>query len=535
MKYLLLLIGFNSLFAQTVSYNFGNEFESINKYESFGLNKFNNGFYCLPYRKNAKEMTLQFFEKDFINPPSIKNFILPENLKKYKNEGFYSIGNNFFGLYSALERVDGKGKMERLFALSYNRENPDIVSAPINLLEVNEFATYHKYRFNYSMDSSKFLVTYVVAPKINNVRKNKDIIGFSLYDNKLKKMYSAEIEMPYTEFGMNNLTYSIDSKGEIYALIEANVDGNDINWDENTDKRNKISRRFEILKINKLKNNFESVKVTLDNNRVANSLTFSENKNKDLYLTGYYSNTNDFNLSIGAYVFGLKQVDNSEMTNSYITYCPFSIEQLKLNVENTKSQSDNIKPNNLKINKIIHNEDSSMILIGEEYIVGIGLNFSSNDVLPNTRSYQHVYCDIYVLKFDSRGNTLWSRRIPKSQSVEIESESGFYNGEQYRSDLSFCHHRYKNEDYFFYFDNLKNANLSLDIQPVHYASGDASYLSCVKLTSDGKMEKKAIFGLNIKDRRIHPSKFISISSSLIICNLLQLENLPGKILRVEIK
>lgn len=493
MKYLILILGFNSLFAQTVSYN---------------------------------------FENKLVNSPSTKNYILPENFKKYTNEGFYTLGNNFFGLFSALEKVNGSGKMERLFALpydNYEKANPNLVGKPINLLEVNEFATYHKYRFNYSIDSSKFLVTYVVAPKKNNVRKNKDVIGFYLYDKELNKIYSTEIEMPYTEFEMNNLDYFIDSKGEIYALIEANVDGNDINWDENTAKRNKIPKRFEILKINKLKNSLESIKINLADDKVANSLIFSENKEKDLFISGYYSNSKDFNLSIGAYMFGLKQGENSELANRYIYYYPFSIEKLKLNVDNANNQVDNIKPDNLKISKIIQNEDGSNILIGEEYVVGIGNNFSNNDAIANTRSYNHTYGNVIVSKFDSNGKVFWTQRIPKSQSVTIESEPSFYNGEQYRSDLSFYHHRCKNEDYFFYFDNLKNSKLGLDVQPAHFASGDASYLSCVKLTSDGKIEKILVFESNANDRRIYPTKFKSISQSLIVFNLAQ------KILKIEIK
>lgn len=492
MKYLLLLIGFNSLLAQTISYN---------------------------------------FENKLINTENTENYILPKNFKKYTNEGFYTLGTNFFGLFSALEKVDGKGKMERLFALpydKYNRANQNLVGEPISLLEVDEFATYHKYRFNYSVDSSKFLVTYVVAPKKNNVRKNKDVIGFYLYDNNLKKIFSTEIEMPYTEFEMNNLDYFIDSKGEIYALIEANVDGNDINWDQNTVKRNEIPKRFEILKINKSKNSLESIKINLADDKVANSFIFSENKEKELFISGYYSTNKDFNLSIGAYMIGLKQDVNSELANSYIYYYPFSIENLKLNVDNPNNQVDNIKPDNLKINKIIQNQDGSNILIGEEYVVGIGLNFSNNDAVANTRSYNHTYGDIIVSKFDINGKIFWTKRIPKSQSAVI-SQSSFYNGEQYRSDLSFYHHRYKSEDYFFYFDNLKNSNLGLDVQPAHFASGDASYLSCVKLTNDGKIEKTAVFDLNTKDRRIYPSKFKSISGSLIVFNLGQ------KILRIEIK
>ena len=63
----------------------------------------------------------------------------------------------------------------------------------------------------------------------------------------MNKLYAAEIEMPYSEFDMNNLGYEIDSRGNIYMLAEVKLN-NSLDGEVSREKESRNAYRYELIR-----------------------------------------------------------------------------------------------------------------------------------------------------------------------------------------------------------------------------------------------------------------------------------------------
>lgn len=511
-----------SVFAQTLSYSFSNEFETVKKYTDKGFYKFNNDEYAEVYiKKDEKDLVFQIFDKDFRDVKKTTTAVLPEFEKRPADEGFFEIKNDFFWFYSTWDR---KTETERLFALPFNKESLKFASNEIKLIETGRLDPSRKYRFNTSTDSSKLLVTYRVKPTEKRDKLNKDVIGFNLFDNKMNKLYSAEIEMPYSEFDMNNLDYEVDSRGNIYMLTEVKIN-NSLDGEVNKDRASRNAYRYELIRVNQKNNTLQAIKINLDN-KYTNSVVLSEDLNNDIVIAGYYSDIKNNSGSNGAYIIRLEFDENNSIKNLKTTYCTFPLETLKAyETERNKRKMDkkdkngDLEASNLTYRKLVFYPDGSVMIIGEEYYV---VTHTSYNGKTTTTTYTYYYNDILVLKADKNGKTLWCNKIPKQQSG-----SG-------TADLSFHHHAYNGEDFFFYLDNIKNIDLPLTEAPASHSSGRGGYLTCVKIGKDGSMTKKSIFDIKEEKVRIFPRTFESINGNLIV-DRLKADRSASRVFKIEIK
>ena len=534
-KALLILVSISSsLFTQTLSYSFSNEFETVRKHMDMGFYKFNADEYAEVYYKKGEDMLFQIFDKDFKNVKKEETVLLPENEKKRENEGFFSVKNDFFWFYSTWDRPT---ETERLFALPFDKNSLKFASTEIKLIETVRLDPNNKYRFNYSMDSTKMLVTYRVKPKERRDKLNKDIIGFNLFDYKMNKLYAAEIEMPYSEFDMNNLDYEVDSRGNIYMLTEVKINNS---IDGEVDKENKNAMRYELIRVNQKNNTLQAIKIKLDN-KYTNSVVLSEDLNHDIVIAGYYSDKRNSSASNGAYIIRLEYDENNAVKDLKTTYCEFPLETLmayenertKRKMEK-KDKNGDLEASNLKFDKLVFYEDGSVMIIGEEYYV---VTYTYYNGRTYTTSYTYYYNDILVLKADKNGKTIWCNKIPKQQSGGSGNGGGFSGiGYGYYStpDLSYHHHCYNGEDYFFYLDNFKNIDLPLTATPAPHISSRGGYLTCVKIDKAGKMTKRSIFDIREEKVRIYPRNFESITENLIL-DRLKADRDESKVFKIELK
>lgn len=512
----------SSLFSQTLTYSFSEEFETIKKHRDKGFYKLENGDYTEVYlQKDEEDMVFQIFDKNFKNVKKVETAVLPEFDQHPTDEGFFSVKHDFFWLFSTWDR---KTETERLFARGFDQDFLKFDSKPIKLIETGRLDASFKYRYNYSTDSTKMLITYRVKPKERRDKLNKDIIGFNLFDDKMNKLYAAEIEMPYSEFDMNNLDYEVDSRGNIYMLTEVKIN-NSLDGEVNKDRDSKNAYRYELIRINQKNNTLQAIKINLDN-KFTNSVVLSEDLNHDIVIAGYYSDVRNSLGSNGAYIIRLEYDPNNSVKNVRTTYCEFPTATLKA-YENErkkrkmdkKDKDGDLEASNLTFRKLVFYPDGSVMIIGEEYYVVTHTNYNGK---TTTTTYTYYYNDILVLKADKEGKTIWCNKIPKQQSG-----SGW-------ADLSYHHHAYKGEDYFFYLDNVKNLNLSLTEAPVAHRSGAGGYLTCVKIDKAGVMTKRSIFDIRDEKVRLFPRDFESISGNLIV-DRLKADRDASKVFKLEIK
>jgi hypothetical protein len=518
---LIVILISSSLFAQTLSYSFSDEFETVKKHEDMGFYKFNNNEYVEVYYRKGDDMVFQIFDKDFKNVKKQETVLLTEESKKYANEGFYNIKNEFFWFYSTWDR---KTETERLFTLPFNKDNFKFDSKEIKMIETGRLDPYNKYRFNYSTDSTKMLVTYRVKPKERRDKLNKDIIGFNLFDIKMNKLYSAEIEMPYSEYDMNNLDYEVDSRGNIYMLTEVKIN-NSLDGEVIKDRSNRDAYRYELIRVNQKSNTLQAIKINLDN-KYTNSVILSEDLNHDIVIAGYYSDKKNSSGSDGAYIIRLEYDANNAVKEVKTTYCEFPAETLKAYESarvkkrmEKKDKDGDLEAANLDFRKLVFYPDGSVMIIGEEYYV---VEHTYSNGKTTSTSYTYYYNDILVLKADKDGKTIWCNKIPKQQS------GGSF------ADLSYHHHSYKGEDFFLYLDNAKNIDLPLTEAPAAHRSGAGGYLTCVKIDKTGLMTKRSVLDIREEKVRIFPKNFESITENLIL-DRLKADRKESKVFKIEIK
>lgn len=518
--YLLSVFAISGAFAQTISYSFSQEFETVKKHRDLGFYQLNDHQYMEAYiEKDEKGMTFQVFESDFKNLKKTETADFPDFEKHPHEEGFFSVKNDFFWFFSTWDR---KTESERLFALPFDKNTFKFASTPIKLVETSRLVASDKYRFNYSNDSTKMLVTYRLKPREKRDALNRDIIGFNLFDDKMNKLYAGEFEMPYTEADMSILDHEIDSRGNIYMLASVKLNNS---IDGEVDRENKNAVRYELIRVDQKSNTLQRIKLTLDN-KYTNSVVLSEDLNRNLVIAGYYSDNKRSSGSNGAYIIRLELDNNNSVKEIKTTYCSFPAEVLKAyESERTKrrmekkEQKDDLEADNLSFKKLVFYPDGSVMIIGEEFYVVTHTYYNGRST---TTSYTYYYNDILVLKADKDGKTLWCNKIPKQQSG-----GGV-------ADLSFHHHDYKGEDYFFYLDNIKNINLPLDQPPAAHNSGRGGYLTCVKISKEGKMSKTSIFDIKEEEVRIYPRYFESINESLIV-DRLRSDRSESQVFRLEIR
>jgi hypothetical protein len=524
-RLLIILLAITSpLFSQTLTYGFSNEFETIKKHDDLGFYNFEGKEYAEVYLRKGHDMIFQIFDEDFKNVKKQETVLLPGDSRYFENEGLFNVKSRFFWFYSTWDR---SAETERLFALPFDKASMKFETNEIKLIETRRLDPLQKYRFSYSTDSTKLLVTYRVKPIEKRDKLNKDIIGFNLFDHHMNKLYSAEIEMPYSEYDMDNLAYEVDTRGNIYMLTKVRINNS---LDGEVDRETKNGYRYELIRVNQKENILQRIKINLDN-KFTNSAILAEDLEHNIVIAGYYSDVKNGQGSNGAYIIRLEYDENNAVKDFRKTYCEFPAETLKAYESarsrrkmDKKDQNGELEASNLVLKNVVFNDDGSVILIGEEYYVITQTNYYyvGNGMSSSYTTRTYYYNDILVLKADKDGKTLWCNKIPKQQSGTTTY------------DLSYHHHNYEGEDYFFYLDNIKNINLPLTEVPAYYAGRGGSYLTCVKIDKNGKMEKRSVFNIRDEDVAIYPRSFESVANNLIV-DRLRADRHESKIFKLEIK
>ncbi len=519
---LMALILSGSLCAQ-VKYSFSEAFEIVKKHEDLGLYKLDNNKYAEIYYRKDEDIVLQLYDDKFVNVIQQETAPFPEESKRSVEGNLRRVKNDYFWFYSTWDK---KKKIDRLFALPFNKNTLKFDKKEVKLVETNnriDDGGGLKYEIHCSNDSSKLLIIYRIVPEEKRDRLNKDIIGFNLFDSQMKKIYAAEIEMPYNEADMDNIDYEIDSKGNIYILARVKLNNE---ADGEKSKENKDVYRYELIRINQHNNTLQSIKMGLDG-RYSRSVGLSEDLKGDIVIVGYYSNKKKSTGPDGAYVTRLELDDQSAVKNLNTSYCEFPAEALKAYESqkekekmDKKDKNDDLEAANLNFSSVVFNNDGSMLIVGEE--ISYVYHYSSGNSARTSETY--YYNDIIALKIGRDGKTQWCRKIPKRQT-------GFS-----WIDLSYYLHKNKDDYYFFYIDNIKNADIAITETPEKYYSGSGGYLTCVKMDGNGKMTKQSIIDIKTEDLKIYPGNFKSANENMVLDRLRMKEDREhSKMFKLEIK
>lgn len=515
MKHVLLAIAVlltTTAMAQSKKFTFklGSEYELPRKAEDlsfFGNDK--DGIINMGLKK--EELTILRFDPKTLEQSTEKTIELPEMTKNFNSEGVVDFYGNYYWLHSDWDKKD---EIEYLYYDKIDVVSGKITESNKKLFQAEKIAgsgyvsrgfysakAVGKYDFNFDADHTKLLVSYRLAPEEKNDKKNYDKIGFYVYDQNMNKLWNNEFTMPYTEQIMDNIDFSIDSKGNAYMLAKV----------YDSEKRKEVDKEtgaagyhYEVLKFGKDSKKIINTTITIGEYFIK-AASLIENTEHDMVITCTYSKKAKSNGTDGVF---LALMDQSGKINKYKNgYYEFPLADLeKFESERAKKKMEKKKDYeapNLLVRNIVAEADGSLFIALEEYYME---SYTVYDSRGGSRTYYtYYYEDILGAKISKTGNFEWLRKIPKKQK-----------GSNGRGTMSYKLVSDATGYYFLFLDNKKNMELAEDEVPKYHMDGLGGQLVVGKIDNAGNISKEIVFDTREEEVKLYPAEFKRINGNQFI-------------------
>lgn len=543
---LLLLISILAVsHAQNITYKFNDPFKLPKGHKDvgfFGSEK--DGFVQLSFDRGSDLASQKINSTDYkvVGEEKMDVSTLPKN---FMNEVFVTLKNNSYWFYSFFEKeTDKEVLMAKKVDLKTNTFSSEVKTLESNRLKGTMVTTglyqiqlKDKYDFFPSNDSSKLLVKYVLKERAEFERD-----GIFVFDSNLKPIWGKEVDMPYPDNMMDIYGYHVDNNADVYFLVKVYYEDQ-----KQRKKDNQPYYYYEVLKLSKNSPTFQKIKLNFENKYIR-SIKILEDKAKNVVVAGYYSNMEkQFDKSQmfnGAYSSFKKSVDgvflqklttNGTIENIGIGFYEFNIDVITayekdavLKDKEYKEDKDDAEIDYLDLDYVRFDDQGSVTIVGEQYHAKYR-EIRNQQMQVKTR-VNHYLEDIVAVKISPDNTVKWVVKIPKNQRhVETMYGQMAFQAKQMNTwriadgkgsighhDLSYYYNSCNNEDYFYYMDNVKNANLTPDQKPVPHASGLGGFLMIAKIDENGKLTKTPLFNIKEEDARVRPTHFYNLSKNKII-------------------
>ena len=330
MKYLLLIVVslLTTLsYAQSKKFTFklGSEYELPRKSEDlsfFGNDK--DGIVNLSLKKD--ELNILRFDPKTLNQTTEKTIELPELTKNFNSETVVDFGTGYYWLHSDWDK---SAETEFLYYDKIDVVTGKIITSNKKLIETTRMAgtpvttgfyqykLANKYQFNYDADGKKLLVSYRLAPEEKNDKKNYDKMGVYVFDETMTKLWGGEFVMPYTEQIMDNIDFSVDSKGNAFMLAKVYDSEKRKEIDKETGK---AGYHYEVLKFSKDNKKIINTTITIDDFFIKEA-SLIENTAHDMVIACTYSKKAKSNGTDGVFLALMDQAGKiSKYKNGYYEF-----------------------------------------------------------------------------------------------------------------------------------------------------------------------------------------------------------------------
>ncbi|HEY9046308.1 MAG TPA: hypothetical protein VIN08_10450, partial [Ohtaekwangia sp.] len=458
----------------------------------------------LTVKTSRKSITLQ--KLDAVNLTFLKIKLYDDFPKNFEIERITQIKNRYFVFYSLRDGV------EQLFYREIDFASCSFKGQGKKLLVVNDRIAdrYDKFDFYFSYDSSAMVVQYRLSPEHKNDSKNFDEIGAHVFDQNMQEKWSGVLTMPYTEKKMNNLDYSVDSKGNVYIVTQVY---NDETTRERKRGEEEANYHLEVLKASAPTGAITASKIDVAD-KFIKTIWIYETAKGDLIGAGFYNIGKNKSDADGVVLFKLgtdgKPTDliaheiPVEILNQYA-----SAKSKRRNEK--KNDDDRAEFEDLRLQDIAMQEDGSTILVGEQRFIVSRTSYSTMNGVTTTRTTTYYYCnDILVTKITPAGKLAWMKKLPKRQT----GGAGW-------GGMSYTYFRGAHEHYFLFLDNEKNKDLPITEVPAQHVDGAGGFLTAYKV-NDAAGEVTKLSLLNTRDVKgmevyqFSPSRIMATAPSTIV-------------------
>jgi len=497
-------------------FQLGSEYELPRKTEDlafFGDSA--NGIINLSLKKD--ELNVIRFDPKSLNQTDDKVISLSEETKNFNSEQITSFHNGTsFWIHSDWDKENQK---ELLYYDKLDVAHAKFTATNVKINETTKIAgeggglmgmggwgammrsmkVTGKYKYNYSADNKKLLVSYRLIPENRRDKDNYDKIGLVVYDDNLNKIWGNEFTMPYTEAIMDNSDYSVDSKGNAYMLAKVYESDKRKEVDKETGK---AGYHYEVLKFTKDSKEITHTSVDIGDNFIKEA-SLIENPLHQMIIACTYSKKVKGNGTDGIF---LAMMDQSgrivKYKNGYYEFPLADLEKFESARSKRKmDRKDDYEQPDLQVRDIVTSSDGSIFITCEEYHVVVNTYTDANG--STTTTYTYYYQDILASKINADGKFAWLRKVPKDQRGPSTATFGFKlitDGSDY---------------YFLYLDNRKNIDITEDDAPKSYGGGGGDVMVS-KLDKDGNLTKELLFDTKDEDVKIFPTEFSQINGNQFI-------------------
>ncbi|SKC72765.1 hypothetical protein [Ohtaekwangia koreensis] len=340
-----------------------------------------------------------------------------------------------------------------------------------------------KFDFFFSYDSTSLVIQYRLKPEKRNDSKNYDVIGMHVFDKNLKEKWSNRIKMPYTEKKMDNLDYSVDSKGNVYIVTRV---FNDNTTDEKKRGDDDANYHLEILKVATSSGAITTTKVDVAD-KFVQTIWLYESAQGHMICAGFYNTGKNMDNVDGVILFKFSPDGKLFDLNSY----EIPVEILnqyasgKTKRKNDrKDDDDKAEFENLDLQHVEVQKDGSIVLVSEQKYIRTHTTYTNG----RSNTYYTYHCnDIFITKINASGKLAWMKKLPKRQ----EGGAGF-------GGMSYCYFISDKNHYMIFLDNEKNMDLPLTEVPARHVDGAGGFLTAYKINdASGAVEKVSL--LNTRD------------------------------------
>lgn len=401
--------------------------------------------------------------------------------KGYQLENVLNFAGRYYLFYSKED-----GDVEQMFAREINFKEGTFFTAAVELLRVNHRISgdpmqvyrqgvYGKYSFTLSGDSSTLLIQYRMKPDVKRDSKNYDIIGFNVYDGKMKNLWSKEVTMPYTEKKMDILDYTVDRSGNAYATAKVYEDEN---REKEKEDENAPNYAIELLKISAKTQTLSKHPVAVPN-KFLQSLRLFESPKGDLVGAGFYNLDSKRRTADGVFFFNISK--EMKVSNTATHEIPISLLNQNASAKTQrknerKEDKDKAELENIYLDHVSIEADGSMLLVAEQFFITTRTTYSSTG--GSTTTYIYNYNDMWITKISAAGKLLWMKKLPKLQ------QGGGPGG------MSYHFFRTKESYNLIFIDNKKNIKLTPDKTPARHIDGLGGFLTAYQVNvTSGEVSK----------------------------------------------
>ena len=327
----------------------------------------------------------------------------------------------------------------------------------------------HKGTFDFveSQDYSKLLV--IESPPYE--KYNMEKFRLTMYNDSLKQLWTTEIKLPYLDQEFKIIGKQVDENGNVFLLTTYN----NVLSKQNKN-RGAMIKNYTVLVYNNRKNKLKEFDIQLKDKWV-NGLNMSFKKDGNLMVGGFYNDTKE-GASSGTICMTIDK-DSIVIKNKSLN--PFS-DGFTNQFVSGRQQSKKMDLKDFHFDYFVNGHDGSMYMTAEQYFVRTSSYFDQRTGVTNYTYYYH-YNDIIVVKIDSDGKELWTKKIAKKQVTS--NDNGDYSGYVVVPN--------KNGISVIYNDNLKNfeENEAEEIRTMN--NPQRSITAMVNINTNGEITKNLLF------------------------------------------